>query len=63
LAAIMANADRASAEIVVAVDKAAQRMTVTVDGVDRHVWKVSTGLGGGPKAGTYQPQRLERKWF
>jgi len=53
----------AGANVVIAIDKAAQRMAVTVDGKEQYLWKVSTGLGGGPKAGTYQPQRLEKSWF
>jgi lipoprotein-anchoring transpeptidase ErfK/SrfK len=53
----------AQAEIVIAINKSKQRMTVVVDGVEKHVWKVSTGTGGAPKTGTYHPQRLEKKWF
>lgn len=53
----------ARADVLISINKAAQRMTVTVDGVERHVWKVSTGLGGGPPSGRYRPERLERKWF
>lgn len=52
----------AQAEIVVRVDKAAQRMSVIVDGVPTHNFVVSTGLAGGPPNGTYKPQRLERTW-
>jgi lipoprotein-anchoring transpeptidase ErfK/SrfK len=46
----------------IAVDKAAQRMTVTVDGRLRHRWPVSTGRDGGPPSGTFRPERLERYW-
>jgi lipoprotein-anchoring transpeptidase ErfK/SrfK len=53
----------AQADIEVRVDKASQRMFVSVDGEMRHFWTVSTGLGGGPHNGSYKPQRLERKWF
>jgi hypothetical protein len=53
----------AGADIVIAVDKAAQRMAVTVDGKQEYLWKVSTGTGGAPRAGTYRPQRLEKSWF
>jgi lipoprotein-anchoring transpeptidase ErfK/SrfK len=53
----------ARAEIVIAVNKSKQRMAVMVDGVEKYVWKVSTGTGGAPKTGTYQPQRLEKTWF
>ena len=52
----------AQADLEVRVDKASQRMFVSVDGEIRHSWIVSTGLGGGPHDGTYRPQRLERKW-
>ena len=62
-AGFMACMGPAGAEIVIAIDKAAQRMAVTVDGKEQHVWKVSTGTGGGPRAGTYRPQRLEKSWF
>jgi lipoprotein-anchoring transpeptidase ErfK/SrfK len=52
----------AQADVEVRVDKASQRMFVSVNGEMRHFWTVSTGLGGGPHNGTYRPQRLERKW-
>ena len=63
LIACLAGVDRAGAEIVVVINKSKQRMTVVVDGIEQHVWKISTGLGGGPKTGIYRPERLERKWF
>ncbi len=53
----------ARADIEVRIDKASQRMAVMVDGSQAHSWAVSTGLGGGPRSGSYRPQRLERKWF
>jgi lipoprotein-anchoring transpeptidase ErfK/SrfK len=52
----------ARADVEVRVDKASQRMFVSVDGEMRHFWTVSTGVGGGPHQGVYRPQRLERKW-
>jgi lipoprotein-anchoring transpeptidase ErfK/SrfK len=55
--------EQASHEIVVRIDKSAQRMAVFVDGDQKYSWLVSTGTGGGPRAGEYRPQRLERKWF
>jgi len=57
-----ADVPSARAEILVKVDKASQRMNVVVDGLDFFTWPVSTGLGGGPRSGTYKPQRMERKW-
>jgi lipoprotein-anchoring transpeptidase ErfK/SrfK len=53
----------ASADVVITIDKSAQRMSVSVDGSARYTWAVSTGLLGGPPAGTYRPQHLERTWF
>jgi hypothetical protein len=39
-------------------------MTVSVDGVPRYRWTVSTGRAGyGTPNGTYRPQRLARTWF
>ena len=59
---LVSGALPAHAEILVKVDKASQRMNVVVDGLDFFSWSVSTGLGGGPRSGTYKPQRMERKW-
>jgi lipoprotein-anchoring transpeptidase ErfK/SrfK len=54
----------ARAEIVITVDKSAQRLTVAVDGFQRYQWPVSTArMGYRTPNGTYTPQRLERKWF
>jgi lipoprotein-anchoring transpeptidase ErfK/SrfK len=36
----------ARAEVVVQIDKSAQRMSVSVDGVTRYNWAVSTGRDG-----------------
>jgi lipoprotein-anchoring transpeptidase ErfK/SrfK len=51
------------ADVVVAINKPAQRMTVFVDGAERYHWPISSGLGGGPPSGSYRPERMERKWF
>jgi hypothetical protein len=63
IAGSFASAGPANAEIVIAIDKSIQRMAVVVDGREQHVWKVSTGTLGGPRSGTYRPQRLEKSWF
>jgi hypothetical protein len=63
IAGFLASAGPASADIVIAIDKSIQRMAVVVDGREQHVWKVSTGTLGGPRSGTYRPQRLEKSWF
>lgn len=60
---LFGSAAPANANIEVRVNKASQRMAVIIDGVPSYTWPVSTGLGGGPRSGTYTPQRLERKWF
>ena len=62
-AIVCASMAPAAAEVVITVDKATQRMTVTVDGAERYTWAVSTGLGGGPPTGSYRPERLERTWY
>ena len=63
LAAPVAHPERARAEIFIAIDKSAQRLTVAVDGRARHHWPISTGLGGGPPSGSYRPERMERMWY
>ena len=63
LIAASAAFDRAAAaEVVISINKAAQSMSVLIDGVEAYNWVVSTGVGGGPHDGTYRPGRMERKW-
>jgi hypothetical protein len=63
LIAASAPGDRAgAAEVVISVNKAAQTMSVLIDGVEVYKWVVSTGVGGGPHDGAYKPGRLERHW-
>ena len=62
--ALVCAAVSARAEIVVTVDKTAQRLTVQVDGASRYDWPVSTARWGyRTPVGSYRPERLERKWF
>jgi lipoprotein-anchoring transpeptidase ErfK/SrfK len=62
LASVIAPVARA--DVLVAVDKSTQQMTVSVDGEPRYQWSVSTGRSGyGTPNGTYRPQRLEKSWF
>jgi hypothetical protein len=57
-------APAASANVLINVDKNTQTMTVSVDGVPRYHFEVSTGRAGyGTPNGTFHPQRLERTWF
>jgi hypothetical protein len=54
----------AFAEVTIAVNKSTQQMSVTVDGVPRYRFAVSTGRAGyGTPNGTYHPQRLAASWF
>lgn len=54
----------ARAGILITIDKAAQRMTVAVDGVPRWIWPVSTGRRGyDTPAGNFRPFRLEEDHY
>src|SRR5947207_2048647 len=54
----------ASASVLIEIEKSTQRMYVSVDGVTRYEWPVSTGRGRfGTPNGVFRPQRLERRWF
>ena len=58
------NAPGAHANVLIAIDKSTQQMSVSVDGVPRYRWVVSTGRAGyGTPSDTYRPQRMERTWF
>ena len=48
----------------ISIDKATQRMSVKVDGVERHNWPVSTGKPGySTPAGAFTPFRLEEDHY
>jgi lipoprotein-anchoring transpeptidase ErfK/SrfK len=54
----------ARADLVVYIDKSAQRMVIEKNGVRGAVFAVSTGRRGfGTPEGVFRPNRLERKWF
>jgi lipoprotein-anchoring transpeptidase ErfK/SrfK len=54
----------AHADVMVQIDKSAQRMSVSVDGVNRYNWAVSTGRNGyGTPNGTFHPQSMMRSYF
>ena len=54
----------ARADVVVQIDKSAQRMAVSVDGATRYNWPVSTGRGGyGTPNGVFHPQSMVRLHF
>jgi lipoprotein-anchoring transpeptidase ErfK/SrfK len=54
----------AAASVLVSVDKATQRMTVSVDGKPRYTWPVSTGMSGhATPAGSFRAFRMEEEHF
>ncbi|MBI4366652.1 MAG: L,D-transpeptidase [Deltaproteobacteria bacterium] len=54
----------ARADVLIAIDKSAQRMTVTVDGYPLYIWPVSTGAPGyDTPSGAFKPFRMERDHF
>ena len=62
--AALALSPAARADILIHVDKAAQIMTVTVDGERRYAWKVSTGIEDyDTPDGDFQAFRMERDHF
>ena len=54
----------AKASVLISVNKNAQQMSVSVDGVPRYEFAVSTGRAGyGTPNGTYRPQWMAKSWF
>lgn len=59
---VAAPADAASVEARVSLSS--QRMYVSVNGVRKYTWAVSTGRSGySTPTGSYRPQRLEKMWY
>lgn len=64
LVVLCSAADKAKAAVLVQISRATQTMQVTVDGVPRYSWRVSTGRRGlATPAGTFHPHSLARHWF
>lgn len=64
VAATFALSAPARAALLIEIDKATQKMTVSVDGETLHVWPVSTGQSGyDTPAGDYKPFRMEKDHF
>jgi hypothetical protein len=62
--AVVTLAQAAHANIMIIIDKSAQKMTVTVNGEDRYTWPVSTGRDGyDTPSGDFQPFRMEKDHF
>ena len=54
----------AAASIVIEIDKAAQRMTVSQDGAQLYAWPVSTGQRGyDTPSGDFKPFRMEKEHY
>jgi lipoprotein-anchoring transpeptidase ErfK/SrfK len=54
----------AAADVLINVDKTTQRMTVSVDGLQRWEWPVSTGMPGrDTPSGSYKTFRMEKDHF
>ena len=54
----------AEAGVTVHINKSSQTMTVSVNGVHKYTWAVSTGKKGyGTPTGSFTKFRLERTWF
>jgi len=50
--------------LLITIDKDTQRMTVSLDGVERYVWPVSTGQPGySTPSGTYTARSMNEMWY
>lgn len=60
MATLLLAVPAAHAELAIVVDKASQRMVVTIDGQQKYVWPVSTGkVGHFTPVGDFKPFRME----
>jgi L,D-transpeptidase catalytic domain len=58
--AVFASASSGEAAVLISIDKSAQRMTVSIDGVPRYTWPVSTGRAGyATPSGSFRAFRME----
>ena len=50
--------------ILITIDKSKQKMTVSLDGVEKYVWPVSTGQAGySTPSGTYTATSMNEIWY
>lgn len=62
--ALLVLGQPANADLLINIDKSAQRMSVTVNGQHRYDWPVSTGGSGyDTTGGTFKPFRMEIDHF
>src|SRR5262245_42527374 len=53
-----------TSEILITIDKTRQRMSVSVDGIERYDWPVSTGRGGySTPSGAFTPTSMNEVWY
>jgi len=58
------NSETQSPVILINIDKSKQEMTVSIDGMEKHVWPVSTGLAGySTPSGTYTATSMNEIWY
>jgi lipoprotein-anchoring transpeptidase ErfK/SrfK len=64
-AQISSNSDTQGAgAVLINIDKSRQKMTVSLDGVEKYVWPVSTGLAGySTPSGTYTATSMNEIWY
>jgi hypothetical protein len=63
-AAFVITAGSAQANVLISINKSSQHMTVSVDGVNRYSWPVSTGRSGySTPSGNYTPFRMEEDHY
>lgn len=64
IVAIVSFVPAALAEIRIDVNQTTQKLVVTVDGIQRYDWPVSTARAGySTPNGIYHPKHLEQTWF
>jgi hypothetical protein len=62
--ALVTLAQVAHANVMIIIDKSAQKMTIAVNGEDRYTWPVSTGRSGyDTPSGDFQPFRMEKDHY
>src|SRR5262245_58546408 len=58
------NSETQSPAILINIDKSKQEMKVSIDGVEKYVWPVSTGLAGySTPSGTYTATSMNEIWY
>ena len=56
--------NQSTGAVLIKIDKSKQRMTVFLDGVEKYVWPVSTGLAGySTPSGTYTATSMNEIWY